>query len=319
MCLVERDVPVTKEYNDFLGDAKMAAKTKPTKTKRPTKKIDVPAVRPTKNEPKSAIDLLSMVSGAAPVKKKKAATDRPTLELTPEAEGLYAQFIPSKQIFDIFDSHLKILKADLKSEVFRLWADKMFAQKAKPVNPKLALNNGEGKPDMSGVFIIQAKFKVHATTAEEAQEMLVAVGLSEEDAENLVTAEIDFTPMSALRSFNELVKGHKVEGGWADATEQEQSIAQKLMTFVMGQKTEPITEEERAVVLVNQPSIQVKHGFLDRVANYCKTAEQLHGVFTVITPVAYAKGGKFGISDTTDEIRTRLVTMAAEILGESLN
>jgi hypothetical protein len=293
----------------------MATKTAKT-TKRPTKKIDVPAVR---TKPKSASDLLSMVSGAAPVKKKKAATDRPTLELTPEAKELYSQFVPSKQIFDIFESHLKIIKSDLKSEVFRLWAEQMFSQKAKPVNPKLALNNEDGNPDMSGVFIIQAKFKVSATTAEEAQEMLVAVGLSEEDAEKLVTAEIDFTPMSALRSFNELVKGHKVDGGFVEATAQEEAIAQKLMLFVMGQKTEPITEEERAVVLLNQPNIQVKHGFLDRVANYCKTAEQLHGVFTVVSPVAYARAGKFGISDTSDEIRTRLVTAAAEILGESLN
>lgn len=292
----------------------MATKTTKTTKKTTTKKIDVPAVR----IPQSAADMLSLVSGATPIKKKSDTKERPILNLTPEAEELYASFIPAKQIFDIFESHLNIIKADLKSSVFGLWVDQMFAQKSKPVNPTLALNKN-GKPDMSGVFIIQAKFKVNATTAGEAFAALVEVGLSEKDAEALVTEEIDFTPHSALRSFNELVKGHRVEDGWIDATEQEQAIAQKLMMFVMGNETEPITEAERALVLVNQPNIQVKHGFLDRVANYCKTVEQLHGVFTVIEPVAYAKGGKFGISDTTPEIHTRLCNAAAEILGENLN
>ena len=290
------------------------AKTTKTKTKTKTK-IDVPAIRNAGQM--SAADMLSSLSGAAPVKKKAAAKDRPTLELTPEAQDVYAKFIPDKQIFDMFESHLKILKADLKELVFGLWADRMFAQKAKPVNPSLALDR-DGKPDISGIFIIQAKFKVSATTAQEAQEMLEAVGLTPDEAETLIASEIDFAPMSALRSFNELVKGHRVEGGWADATEKEKAIAQKIMLFVMGQDVEPLTDDERNLVLINQPNIQVKAGFLDRVAQYVDTAEKLQGVFTVVEPVAYAKGGKFGISDTTDVVRKRLAERAAEILAEQM-
>ena len=310
------------KYNDYyLGDAKMAVKKTPTKAAKPTKKavkkVAVPAVRTAK--PKgNAADMLSMLSGSTPVKKKSDAKARPTMELPAEVQELYAKFVPRKQLFDVFKSDLDITKDELKGEVFKLWVDKMFAQKAKPVNPNLAQNK-DGKPDLSGVYIIQGKFKVHVESAVEAIETLVAVGMSEENAEKLIDAEIDFAPMSMLRSFNELVKGHKVEGGWADATAAEEAVAQKLMMVVMGQEIEPITDEERALVLVNKPNIQVKNGFLDRVVNYCESAEQLLGVFSVIEPVHYPRGGKFGISDTNEEKRDRLVAVASDVLTEALS
>jgi len=291
------------------------AKATKTKTKKQTDKIDVPAVR---TKPQSAEDMLANLTGATPVKKKKAGKERPNLPLTPEAQDVFERFIPAKRIFDMFSSHLDIVKTELNETLMGLWINTMFSQKAKPANPSLAVDKN-GKPDMSGLFLVTAKFKVNATTPEEAQEMLEATGMSPEDADNLITNEIDFAPMSGIRSFYDLVKGHRGDGGWIEATEQEKEIAQKLMLFVMGQEVEPLTDAERDIVLINQPNIQVKSGFLDRVASYCKTEEELHGVFTVVKPVAYAKGGKFGISDTTAECQQRLAEMAAEILAEQLN
>ena len=92
-----------------------------TKTKKTAVKTDapvtapvtvyVPAVRtPPVASPAAAspMDLLdNLMAGVdatqAPVKSK----DRPELKLTPEATALYKQFIPTKQLFDIFDARLK--------------------------------------------------------------------------------------------------------------------------------------------------------------------------------------------------------------------
>jgi hypothetical protein len=304
----------------------MATKKAASKKVAVAPAIAIPAVRTTGKtaapaKPMSAADMLNQLAGAKPVEKKSTAASkgRPALVLTPDAESTFKKFIPAKVLYDQFESNLTAVKDELKTQLFVLYAHTMWIQKSQPANPKLLVLNDKGKSDMESLYVIQAKFKVQADSAEVATQLLVGVGLSQDNAEKLVEHELDFTPFTGLRSFNELVKGHREGEGWVEATPAEQAVAQKLMSLVMGQQVAPITPEERQIILRNEPQVVVRDGFLERVTTYCESEEQVLGVFQVVQPVNYPKGAKFAVSDDAETRNKRLVAECANILNQQLN
>jgi hypothetical protein len=260
-------------------------------------------------------DLLKALAGKKAVTKSSPASKgRPEVNLTPEAEKTMRAFAPAKTLFDHFEAHLDNLKAEVKELVFPLYVKSMWVQKSQPANPAIKVaRESDGKPDIETTYIVQEKYKVNADSPEAAKTLLKDLGVPAADAIRLVDNEIDFDPMSTLRPFNELVKGHKEGEGWVEATEAEKSVATKLLEFVMA-----LPDAERDLILRNEPNVVVKSGFLERVAGYAQTEAQLAAIFQIVAPVAYARGGKFAISDSLDEKNTRLLQEAAKILGTEL-
>jgi hypothetical protein len=293
--------------------------TRTGKTATDTTKPAIPvAVRPGQTAP--AADLLSQLTGNAPAKAKPATKARPTLDLTPEVEEVFRDHVAGKVLYDHFEAHHENKKAELKSLIFPLWIDKVWAIKGKPTNPTLKTTkevDGKQVPDCEGMYVIQEKFKVGFSSVEEGVQLLMdlEVGFDADTLTQMIQNEIDFSPSVSIH-FNKLQNGEYVEKEWVESTAEQKAVAQKALQLLLSiPGTEPLTDEEKAMLIDQKPKTTVKKDFLSRVAGYCKTRDQVAAIFKVITPVEMARGGKFGISDPMNERNTRLISEAGKILG----
>jgi hypothetical protein len=193
----------------------------------------------------------------------------------------------------------------------------MWVGKSQPTNPALKARNEAGQVDCEGIFIVQEKIKIQVPDPSNPTESVIALlvkqGVSEAAARKLVESEIDFTPQIGLRSFNELATGHYEDRNFIEATDEEKSVAEKILQFV----TNELTEEEQAIVLRNDPKTVVRNGFLGRAVTYVGSEDELRSVFRVLVPVNYPKGAKFAVSDTPVGKTNRLIGKASEVLGTS--
>mgnify|MGYP003342348416 CR=1 FL=1 len=84
-----------------------------------------------------------------------------------------------------------------------------------------------------------------------------------------------------------------------------------------GQEGTPpaLTDEDRQILIVTSDSVKVRSGFLDRVANYCQTVEQLVAVFRHITPISFPAHEKFAVNDSPETKLHRLVDACREMIG----
>jgi hypothetical protein len=307
------------------------ARTRTTKAANPTEteapKLTIPsAVRGTPSPaPATGTSLLSQLVGAAPATPKgRAKGGKSGLEMSEETQQLFRDHIAAKVLADHFGDHSENVKDALKAELWPMYVAQMWANKSQPENPSLKTTKN-GKPDCEGQYIIQAKFKVQTRSAEETIKMLVELNVQEADARALVENEIDFSPSVAIK-FNELQNGRyvEVEGSksgrkeWQDSSPEEKAVAEKALKLLLSLPTEPLTDEEKGLLISTMPQATVKKGFLQRVAGYVRSIEQLFAVFKVITPIEMAKGAKFGISDSLTERNRRLVEEAGKILGVSI-
>lgn len=289
--------------------AKTTSKTTKTTKTDADLAVSTPVVRTT-----SAASLLGALSGKATA-KKASKPERPEVQLSEHAEQLFSEFAPAKELADIFTERAENIKGQLIDEVFEQYVGAMWTGKSQPTNPSLKSRNVDGRVDCEGIYIVQEKIKVQVPDPNEPAESTIALlfksGVSEPAARKLVESEIDFTPQVGLRPFTELVSGHYEERAFVEATAAEQAVAQKILEFV----TNELTEEEKELVLVNQPKTVVKKGFLERVVTYVGSENELKSVFKVLQPVNYPKGAKFAVSDTPVGKTNRLIGKASEILG----
>ncbi len=278
------------------------------KTKTATKPSIPAAIRSTAP---SDDDLLNdFGGGTAPAPKTKKTAVRTELKLSSDGEEILRKFIPAKRLAESFNSHFENLRSLLRIESWKSFLSSYWSAKSQPGNPAI-VSKVDGKPDMSTMLIVSAKFKVQAENAGEAESLLVQLGLDSVKAKSLVAEELDFSPIIGLRNFNELLKGHKDGKNWIDATDEEKNVARKIMTVLRAE----LTPEELALARTTIGSTKVKEGFLARVCQYCNTEEQLAAVFQVIQPQQSFKGAEFGINDAEDVRRERLLDFANDVLG----
>lgn len=281
---------------------------------------------PSQDPPKkaSAKDLLkSLASGGKKTVKK--SNNRPVMNLSPEIQKKFSKFVILKTLADIFDSSRDLHKDQFRGDVFDSYVETMWKNKSQPTNPALEGHLTTGELDSTGVYIVQERYTVNIPDlsaeddpAEKLVEVLVDLGLNESNASSLVENEVDVTPFVGIRKFNELTNGRMEGKDWIAATDAEKVAAEKIMNFVQGVESEPLTDEEKDLVLEIKPQFTVKKGFLERAAGYVRTLEQLKAVFSVIVPVHYPKVAKFGISDNPEVRNQRLVREAALELGVEL-
>jgi hypothetical protein len=282
-----------------------------------TDKLTIPSMVRTTAPATTGVDLLSELAGDVPVAAAPKKGVRAALPLTPQVEKIFEAHIVAKKLADLFGDHSENKKAELKAEIWPLWVDQMWTLKSQPSNATLRTNRPDGKPDCEGMYIIQQKYKIQAKTKEEAVKTLIDLGLSVDNANALVANELDFSPRVSIK-FDLLQNGHwdSESKSWVDATPQEQAVAAKALALLLSKPgAEPLTAEDKALLISRDPKVEVKDGFLQRVASYCTTKEQLFNVFKVITPIEMAKGAKFAISDTPMEHNRRIVKEAGDILG----
>ena len=186
---------------------------------------------------------------------------------------------------------------------------------------------------------VQERFKINkpevpdGKTLEEAliesfTDLFVGTGVPESEAESdaarLVNNEFDFTPKKTI-DLTKLVFGHYEGEGknrtWMDATEEEQALANKVITLLSARSTgevtqaDLLTDEESESVIEERDSLVIKKGFLQRVCTYVRSLDQLRSLFKIIKPVTVVSGKKFAQADTPEEQNRRKLEVAIDILG----
>lgn len=288
----------------------MATKTgKTAKTTTPDLTVSTPVVKTT------AASMLGALAGKATKKAAAAKPERPEVELSEYAESLFAEFAPAAELANVFKECADNIKSQLTEEVFQEYVSTMWSSKSQPTNPALKARNEAGDVDCEGIFIVQEKISVQCPDPNDPVDstvaLLVKVGVRQVAACNIIENEVDFSPKIGLRPFTELVSGHYEDRQFIEATAKEKSVAEKILEFV----TNNLTDEEKEIVLRNETSTVVKKGFLERVATYVASEEELKAVFQVLKPVNYPKGAKFAVKDTPVGKTNRLISKASEILG----
>ena len=276
------------------------------------------------------VDALAMLKnlakpGAAKSTKK---ADRNSFELTEDLGEVLRNWVPAKILFDRFDAHAKNLGTELKEGVFKLWIEQLWGNKAQPQNPKLSVDNDNGKVDCEGMFIVMEKYQVTVPdvgdkSIEEAfVDVLVDMAGDETfraKAEELVANELSFLPQVTL-PLTSLLAGRKVGKTFQEATEDQKSAVSKLLMMLDGEETSlDFTDGEKAALAEAREikfQTQVKPGFLNRVHTYCKNIEQLKAVFRMVTPTLALKGAKFAVSDSPETQHTRLLEQTAQIFSD---
>jgi hypothetical protein len=266
-------------------------------------------------------DLLNSVSAKTKTSTKTKKNDRPVVEVPQDVQEAFVSLVEAKTIAEIANSRQEAETAFVESEMFNVFANSLFNNGTQPANPRL-LTERDGKTDMSGIYQVQNRFKVNVPedAAKSFEERLTHtlinfVGLDETNAQNLVENEIDATPETSIRPFNELAVGHYEGKEFVAATEAEQTAAQKIMLFVTGEPSDPLTSDEMQLVIRKVDKVKVKDGFFERLKSYCETVEQLTGVLRVITPTNFVSHMKFAVSDTPEVRQERLVEAASRLLG----
>lgn len=278
----------------------------------------------------SGEDLLGALEGMVDEKPKakSTATDRPELQILQETQQLLTEFAGIAEVFKLVDEKKKQLSEEFKDSVWTQFTDTWFsASGGRPKNPTIQ-STKNGKPDCSAIFQLKAMFKVQVPQDGTPEDALKAVGFNAKTAKKIVDENVDTVVETGLRPFNELLNGKWVSGKggkqFIEATEVEKAAAKKLLAYATAQgegtvEVAPLTTEERAKAFQKNTSYVVKSGFLDRAVTYCKSADELRGLLTVITPQQAVSSVKFGKSDSADTHNGRMIDVFSELIAHSDN
>jgi hypothetical protein len=77
-----------------------------------------------------------------------------------------------------------------------------------------------------------------------------------------------------------------------------------------------LTDEERKSVIVKQSKYVVKTGFMERATTYCKDADQLRALLTVLKPQIAVSHMKYAISDNKKQKNERLRGLCTDVIGQ---
>lgn len=278
-------------------------------------KNKVPATKapaPVKTQADMLDDLLGGLEATVVEQPKGDEKYRPTVEAE---TGLMIAYTGIHAIHKVVDEKKKELGDNLKAEVWENFTNLWFSQKSRPSNPKVETKTAGGKIDCSTIYQVRASFKVNAiegsTSARAAViQALVMAGIAEEMANKVFDENIEIVIETGFKPFNEIAKGKWVagEGGkdFIPATDIQKAAAVKLLAWAKGESTEFLTPQERMEVLAKDTTYIVKAGFLDRVAHYCHSADELRAILTVIEPGEALSAVKFAASDTPKERHERM-------------
>jgi hypothetical protein len=258
----------------------------------------------------AASQMLSELTKMAAPKKPKADTANLwELPLTPEAQETANRWANAKEIFDPIEKRLETERNAFNKYALRQVAEKLFREKTKPSNPVVITKRDDGREDNKFKWLLCDSFKLEfpkipdeADNREFFVEFFTNLGLHPVDAGALVDNELEFCPVVGFRSLTEMLEGTFGKGReFVPASDEEKAAAVKLGALLKWDGTnpapEPLTPEERELVIDRSPNATVRSGFLNRVANYARSVDQLMAIFGVIQPKVYPSYLDYAIND----------------------
>ena len=141
--------------------------------------------------------------------------DRPQIPVPAALLPSFERFAYAKEIFEKAEARMKAEEGLLKSTLIDSFADSLSRLRCKPTNPRLIVTR-DGKPDIEGLFQVQAKFYPQADPEcqggahEKLVSALMKAGLTADMAENLVKNEVACEDKTTIRPFSELINGAPV-------------------------------------------------------------------------------------------------------------
>lgn len=231
--------------------------------------------------------------------------DRPSFPVPSQLLPSFERFVAAKQVAEIAAARMEAEEGVLKDTLINSFADSLSRMRCKPANPRLTVAK-DGKPDIEGLFQVQAKFYPQADPEcqggafEKLVSALVKSGLDKQTAEKVVKNEVACADKTAIRPFSELIDGAPVE----------QQLAEKLMKLML----ENFTEDERKLLLKASEKYEIKDGFFERLAMYCPDKAQIMAVIRVFKPVAFLSHLKLGLSENPQGRLNRLFAYAKDLI-----
>lgn len=284
--------------------------------------------RTTNKSVMTAADALRQLSSVTPTVPVKAKSTKWELPMTQESEVLAVRWIGAKVVYDPVKARMDNAKDDFNEYAVRIMAEKIFDSKNKPSNPIVTTHKEDGTVDHQFQFVMSDRFSYNFPDVPEGVsarqhyiDALTDAGISDENAENLVDDELDFTPITGIHDFQFLTEGRYGEGReWIESSAEMKNAGSKLAILLawdgdLNCVPQPLTMAERALILKHDTGVKVKAGFYNRVASYAENVDQLLTIFKFIKPVAYPAYPKFATNDTKVDQAERTVKAAADILG----
>lgn len=256
----------------------------------------------------------------------KGRNNKWRIDLSEEGKDTFKRWIEAKVVSEPVMARLENAKDMLNDLCLEAFVQKFFEARNRPSNPQLALTDGSAD-DCTANWMFTDKFKVRLPEVPEgadakeifAQAFVDVAGLHPSEAQKLVDTELLLNPVIGVRPINDLLSGHFSNGReFVPATDVEKSAGRKLAAFLSARdalNVEPLTDEEKIAMIQRDNGVTVRAGFLDRVANYVQTPEQLLGIFKLLIPVVYPANPKFAINDNPVRQGERKIAAAADILG----
>lgn len=151
--------------------------------------------------------------------------------------------------------------------------------------------------------------------------LLRKAGLNPSDAQRLVDNELEITSVMSFKTTTKLLEGQYSERGqWIEASEECQTAGAKLVSLlcwdgITGNATEPLTSDEKALVMVQSLDVSLRTDFSDRVGTYAKNKQQLLAILKLFQPTVISPCVNYEAPDAKREKSRRLIAVAAEVLG----
>jgi hypothetical protein len=256
----------------------------------------------------SALEKLNRLNETLETTAKVKPAERPEMTVPPSVKAAMARLLPAQRVLKYVEQRIETEGGIVSDEMLGVYAETMWHQGCRPTNPRVICDKVAGQPDMNGLYQVQERFKLTYEKGESPVKVriisaLVRAGFSADMAEKIVENEIRYQPMTVLRPLDELAAG----------TDVEKSAAEKIISLVFGEAADPLTAEERAVSVKKIELVEVKDGILERIKQYCTSAQQLRMLFRVIQPVNFVSHAKFS-GDETTEFTTWLSEQAKSIV-----
>lgn len=212
-----------------------------------------------------------------------------------------SEFCSVNTLFKLLETTNKSTKNALQNLVWGKWVEELWNRRKNPGSLllKSSLNESE---DCSCLMVVPQVFDVFGQKETPSEELLLKKLESVSKARELVKKEVRFVPEVNL-SFQKLDKGN----------------LKKVMDFLVGGAELLLSPDLAGAynkALITKMTVEVKEEFYDRVCEYSKDVRELKLILDVFNPRVQFRSAKFGLSDSAEARRERLIQKAHSILTE---
>src|SRR5262245_8961483 len=107
-----------------------------------------------------ALDELEKLNASLDTTEKKTDEKRPEMSVPPAVLRAFVRLVPALRILKIAEARKEIEEGLISDEMMGVYSDILWNQGTRPTNPRLVVKLPDGRPDMSGLFQVQEKWKL---------------------------------------------------------------------------------------------------------------------------------------------------------------